>query len=127
MLRSIRTGKYRSKFEALIALQLDGVRHEYEPKNKKLRYTVEKKYLPDFWIPQHNLFVETKGYFSQADRTKMVALKRSNPELRVLLVFQNAQNRLSSRSTMTYAKWAEKNGFEWSERHIPQQYLANKN
>jgi hypothetical protein len=123
MLRSIRTGKYRSRFEALVALQLDGVRHEYEPKQKKLKYTVEKKYQPDFWIPEHNLFVETKGYFSQADRTKMVAVKRAHPELRMLLVFQNAKNRLSSRSAMTYAKWAEKNGFEWCERSIPQTYL----
>ena len=124
MLRSIRTGKYRSRFEALIALQLDGVRHEYEPKKQKLNYVVEKKYQPDFWIPAHNLLVETKGYFPQADRTKMVAVQRSNPGVRLLLVFQNASQRLSSRSSMTYAKWAEKNGFEWSEKSIPKHYLS---
>lgn len=107
-----------------MALQLDKVRHEYEPKNKKLGYVVEKKYQPDFWLPAHNLFVETKGFFSQADRTKMVAVKRANPELHLLLVFQNARNRLSSRSAMTYAAWAEKHGFEWSEKRIPQHYLS---
>lgn len=52
---------FRSRLEARWAVFFDalGVRWEYEPEGYQFRDGT--RYLPDFWIPECNLFVEVKG------------------------------------------------------------------
>lgn len=105
-------GKFKSKLEKNFSDTLGelGYATQYEP--EKFQYVKTHTYCPDFKI-KHNLFVETKGRFSGADRTKMVLAREQNPELVVILGFQNPYLTLSKASKTTYAMWAEKNGFPW--------------
>ena len=87
-----------------------GIDYEYEP--TKVPYQIMHNYSPDFLLP-NGVSLETKGYFKPADRRKMKAVKKANPDLDIRLVFQAPYNKISKRSKTTYAKWADKNGFPW--------------
>lgn len=53
----------------------------------------------------------------------MLAVRDSNPDLAIYLLFGKAQNRLNKKSKTTYAKWAQDNGFKWAEGSIPQEWI----
>lgn len=116
----------RSLFEGRVAagLTAEGADWEYEP--VRLLYTVERTYTPDFEVTRRDgftFYVEAKGHFTSADRTKLLAVREANPGVDIRLVFQRADNRLSKRSKTTYAQWADKHGFEWAEGRVPDAWL----
>lgn len=78
----------------------------------RLTYTVEHSYCPDFTLGP-NLFVETKGLFTSADRSKHLHVKKQHPQVKVLFIFQNPRLRLAKGSKTTYADWCEKHGFKY--------------
>jgi hypothetical protein len=113
------TSKYRSKFEATVALSLNkrGLSFRYE--GRALPYTVQSIYTPDFILP-NGVIVETKGLFDQDDRRKMVAVKAQHPDLDIRLCFMKADVKLSrAPRSLKYWQWAERHGFPWCEGHIP--------
>lgn len=124
-------GRYRSKSEERFAGHLNdlGVAYEYEPKDKKVRYTIEREasYLPDFILDGHSFILEVKGYLSPADRAKYIRIKKSNPGIDIRFVFDRASNKLNKTSQTTYAMWAEKNGFMWCEKIIPPNWYRKIN
>jgi hypothetical protein len=68
----------------------------------------------------NNIIIECKGFLDQQDRRKLKAVKDQHPELDIRLVFQKASRKLTkAKSSSTYAQWAEKYGFKWSEDVIP--------
>lgn len=102
---------YRSKFEATLAAlpAFEGAR--YEP----TAFTYVRpwpRYTPDFQLP-NGIFLEAKGLFSAADRTKMRLVKAQHPRLDIRLVLQTPYKTLSPVSMTTYAAWCEKHGFKW--------------
>lgn len=115
-------GRYRSKSEERVAGHLNelGVDYEYEPKDGKVTYRVERtaSYLPDF-VLFNGIILEVKGYLTPSDRTKYIRIKASNPDIDIRFVFDRATNRLNKTSKTTYAEWAEKHGFLWCEKIIP--------
>jgi len=116
--------KFRSKFEK--AVYEHAKKHkrkvEYEPSCPSIYYTTTARYIPDFALP-NGVLIESKGYFSSRDRRKMLQVARDNPELDIRFVFQRANNRLTkSPNSMTYAQWAERHGFKWSEHSIPEDW-----
>jgi hypothetical protein len=80
------------------------------------------KYHPDFCLP-NGIFIETKGRLVLADRSKHLLIKKQHPEVDIRFVFQNAKSKMSKASSTTYAQWAEKNGFKWAEKNIPQEWI----
>jgi hypothetical protein len=95
----------------------DGKSVEYE--SLKLPYKLDFIYTPDF-ILSNNIIIECKGFLDQQDRRKLKAVKDQHPELDIRLVFQKASRKLTkAKSSSTYAQWAEKYGFKWSEDVIP--------
>lgn len=112
---------FRSNFELSIAkwLESKGIPFQYE--ELKLKYTVpetQKTYTPDWQINQNpNIIYESKGRFTSVDRKKMLLVKKSNPEITIRMIFQNASVRLSKKSKTTYAEWCDKNQVEWCEWH----------
>lgn len=57
---------FRSRIEARWAVFYDamGIRYEYEPEG----YAADGiAYLPDFWLPDHQVFVEIKGAYPKPD------------------------------------------------------------
>lgn len=99
---------YRNGFEAKCGAAF-GPAYSYEP--IKLTYTVERTYTPDFVDPVAKTIIETKGYFPAADRSKMLAVKKANPDWRIEICFQRPDTRISKASKTTYREWAEKHGF----------------
>ncbi|MAZ33848.1 MAG: putative endonuclease I [Prokaryotic dsDNA virus sp.] len=119
------TLKFRSKFEKKIWNNAKKSKRkiEYEPQDSHLSYTLSRKYIPDFRLP-NGILVEAKGRFTSQDRTKMLRVQLENPGLDIRLLFQRANNRLTkSPNSLMYWQWAERHGFEWAEGEtIPAQW-----
>ena len=119
-------GRYRSKSEERVAGHLNdlGVAYQYEPKDGKVTYKVERtaSYLPDF-VLSNGVILEVKGYLSPSDRSKYIRIKTSNPDVDIRFVFDRASNKLNKDSKTTYAEWATKHGFLWCEKIIPPNWI----
>ena len=117
------TSKFRSKLEENIAALLDGLGVSYEYESEKLGYTIEHTYTPDFVLPNYT-YIEAKGYWSPADRRKILNVKKANPEVDLRMVFQSPYNKINKKSKTTYAMWCEKHDIPWSSYHnIPLEWL----
>lgn len=106
--------KFRSGFEKDVAafLKAKRVKHEYEPKDKKLIYVTEHTYLPDM-VLANGIHVECKGWFKASDMKKMKAVIANNPNKDIRMVFQAPNNKISKKSKTTYAQWCDKNKIKW--------------
>ena len=79
----------------------------------KVKYVIPASnhtYTPDFTVTK-NVYIETKGLWTGADRKKAVLLKQQHPEISILYVFQRNQG-LSKKSKTTYLDWCVKNGLD---------------
>ena len=106
----------RSKFEKEVGkyLKQNKVKFEYEPKDKIVKYQIpatNHKYTPDFVID--GVMYETKGYIrSVAERRKYVYVAEQNPDLKLVMVFQNPNLPIRKGSKTTYKMWFENNGIQ---------------
>ena len=115
--------KFRSNLEKNIADLLTGLGVSYEYESEKLSYTIEHNYTPDFVLPNF-VYLEAKGYWDAADRRKVLAVKRDNPDIDLRMVFQSPYNTISKKSKTTYAQWCEKHDIPWTSYHdIPLEWL----
>ena len=115
--------KFRSKLEENVAGLLEGLGISYQYESEKLSYTIEHNYTPDFVLPNYT-YLETKGYWDAADRRKVLAVKKANPQIDLRMVFQAPYNTISKKSKTTYAKWCEKHDIPWTSYHdIPLDWL----
>jgi len=122
-----RRHSYRSDFELHLAKRLadKGVKFEYE--KARLAYIPKPKiYTPDFYLPEQDIYIEAKGYFTPADRQKMLLVIAQNPELDIRMLFLRASNRLNRSSKTTYSKWCDKHGILWADNTIPEEWLEKK-
>lgn len=110
---------YRSKFELDVSKWFteNKIKVEYEP--CKISYIVPESrhsYTPDFKVKSNGtVFLEAKGYFSAADRKKMLHVIESNPSITFRMILQNSSMKISKRSKTTYAMWCDKFGVEWCD------------
>ena len=120
---------YRSGLEDLVSeqLTLNKIKFLYEkvviPYTKPARKT---RYTPDFVLPHNGIIVETKGRFVTADRQKMIQVKEQHPDLDIRLVFSNPNQKISKKSSTTYAMWCDKQGFPYAKQLIPEAWLKEK-
>jgi len=120
---------YRSGLEATIAAMLAAAKvpAQFEPfKIPFVQPEKQRTYTPDFLLPNH-ILIETKGMLTLADRQKHEFIQAQRPELDIRFVFQNAKGKLSKGSKTTYAMWAEKKGFKWAHKTIPDEWLTEPN
>lgn len=112
----------RNKFESRIKafLSQQKVIHEYE--SQSFPYVIEGRYTPDFPIttPTTSFYLETKGFFRQADRRKMVAVKKANPTLDIRFLFYPDRK---GKTKPEYLRWCKKYGFPWAIGDIPEAWL----
>jgi|TARA_Y100000401_G_C8258565_1_gene192058 predicted nuclease of restriction endonuclease-like RecB superfamily len=120
-----RRHSYRSDYELQVAKNLAdrGVKFEYE-KHKILYIPKTKTYVPDFYLPNQNIYVEAKGFFSPADRQKMLLVIQQNKELDIRLLFLRASNKLNRSSKTTYSRWCDRHGILWADGQIPDEWVA---
>lgn len=119
---------FRSGLEEKCAEQIRkaGLTVHYE--EEKLDYDWPKrksKYCPDFKISTKNgsFFIESKGRFTVSDRQKHLLIKEQHPDIQIRFVFSNANAKLYRGSPTSYAEWAEKHGFLYAHKRIPDEWL----
>ena len=79
-----------STWEVALAQRLDklGIRWIRNP-SIKLKYTTRgrraRNYIPDFYLPEHGVYIEVKGYWTDAARHKMKDVMAKNPGKIIIL------------------------------------------
>ena len=121
-------------------LMAKGVKFEYEALvlyyNKKVRkgkcescgstkVVQVKSYTPDFQITINGLLIEVKGRFTAPDRAKLIAVKKDNPSIKLVLYFAS-DNRLSKGAEKHYSDWCQQHNFDFSVGSIPRRWLNEK-
>lgn len=116
--RETRRGVLKSGLERQVLDQLRKIkpkRSRISYESEKLPYHLIRSYIPDFVITRSDgskLYVEVKGYLRPTDRTKMVAVKRLNPEADIRFVFAK-DNILYKGASSRYSDWCVRNGFPY--------------
>jgi len=119
---------YKNKFEYDLAKILEGC--DYEDKARKVKYTSNHVYNPDFTFADKPwLLIEAKGRFmgGSKEAAKYVWCKRCNPKIEIVFIFSNMNNkaypgcrRRKDGSFLTMGEWASKNDFLcFSQKHLP--------
>jgi len=121
---------YKSGLEHVVAEAIKSTPYDLKYETETINYIVPErkaKYTPDFVFTKRNgqfMFVETKGRWTTADRTKMKHVLASNPGVDIRMVFQNPNQRLSKTSKTTYAEYALKLGIRHvAKKDIPAEWL----
>ena len=116
---------YKSNWEKQVAdiLVANGIPVVYEA--DVIPYTVPQsnhKYKPDFKI-RDGVYIESKGIFDAKDRQKILLLKEQRPDITILMLFQNANQKLYKGGKSSYGDWCTKNGIAWSHKIIKKEWL----
>jgi predicted nuclease of restriction endonuclease-like RecB superfamily len=79
-----------STWEVAMAQRLDELNITWvRDSTLKLEYVTRgrrtRKYIPDFYLPDHDLYIEVKGYWTDAARHKMKDVLERNP-VRILIL-----------------------------------------
>lgn len=82
----------------------------------------DRNYTPDFFL-KNGIIVETKGRFLSSDRKKHLLVQEQHPDLEIRFVFSRAKTPIYKGSKTTNAKWADKHGFKWAEKLIPEDWM----
>ena len=119
---------YRSGLEDAISRQISDAGIDVLYECERINYTWPERsstYCPDFKLPKPGgfFFLETKGRFCVSDRSKMLLVKEQHPDIDIRLLFQNPNAKLYKGSKTTYAMWADKHGFQWAAKRIPDDWL----
>ena len=89
-----------------------------------LPYTLKQAwYNPDFTLIKTDggkMFIETKGWFSPSDRRKMRAVKETNPDADIRMVFM--KNHLIGKR-MRCDGWCKRHGFPYAFEDVPLEWL----
>lgn len=116
---------FRSGLEELVAEDLEskGIAYTFEDiKIPWVKPARNSKYTPDFLLP-NGIIIETKGRFVTEDRQKHLQIQKQLPHADIRFVFSNSRQKISKRSTTTYAAWCERNGFLYADKFIPDEWL----
>ena len=120
---------WRSGLEELIGEQLyaAGVDYDYEKVVIQFTQPVKpRRYTPDYRLKNNGIIVETKGRFVTADRQKHLLVKAQHPDIDIRFVFSNSRQRISKKSTTTYAMWCQQKGFKYADKRVPAEWLNEK-
>ncbi len=92
----------RSRWEANVAriLNFNNINYEYEPERFDLGDL--GTYLPDFYLPEKDLYIEVKGYFWGKDENKLNKFKESND---MLLIEEKSYKQLASSYSQFIENW----------------------
>ena len=119
--KKTKTSKYRSLLEERVAFDLNKRGIEFQYEHERIPYVVERKYLPDFQLP-NGIYIEAKGYFRNEDCRKMRLLKAQYPDKEFRFLFQNLNTKVQSKR-FTNQQWAEKYNFAYCEGRVPDAWL----
>jgi len=119
---------YRSGLESDIGCQLNTAKVKWEFEPERIPFIPKNRtYTPDFVLEGKDgkLYIETKGRFVGADRSKHLLIKSQHPDLDIRFVFSNPKQKLNKGSKTTYGEWCDKHGFKYATKRIPDEWLIN--
>ena len=133
-----RKSGYRSGLEEKFAASLEekGIPFKYESERLIYSKPVRKgkctecgatkvvklaTYTPDF-VLDNGTMVECKGRLTATDRSKLLAVRASNPTLKLVLYF-SIDNKLQKNGTKRYSDWAAEHDFDFSIGTLPRRWL----
>jgi len=72
-----------STWEVIMAMRLDELNIRWErDENMKLPYLMrsgrKRNYIPDFYLPEHDTYIEVKGYLTESAKHKMKSVLEVN-------------------------------------------------
>ena len=117
-------------------LEAKGIKFQYESLILSYAKTVRKgrceqcgsskvvkiaTYKPDF-ILDNGIIIEVKGRLTSTDRTKLLAVMRSNPERKLRLYF-GSDNKLQKNSEKRYSDWCRQHSIDFSIGTVPTRWL----
>jgi predicted nuclease of restriction endonuclease-like RecB superfamily len=107
----------KNKFEQKIYNQLKRSKAKFKYEPTRIPYILARHYIPDFVVDTvaGKVYIECKGYLRPEAKSKMVAVKKLNPQLDIRFVFYAANKK--------QIKWAEKHGFRYAVGTIPKEWL----
>ena len=124
---------FRSAGEMHLARQLTAAGAAWEYEGQRFEYTVVHAYVPDFAIRSacaEPIFIEykgwTPGWADGSDRIKLERVRKEYPELDIRIVFDNdrfARSPIRKGSRTRNCDWAEKHGYPWAVRTVPEEWL----
>jgi hypothetical protein len=116
---------YRSGSEGKLSELLSKVQKEVRYEKLKVEWEdlQYRTYTPDFEL-DNGIIIEYKGLFEPADRRKHLHVRAQHPDLDIRFVFYNAAAKINKGSKTTYAMWADKYGFKWSHKVVPDEWLT---
>ena len=80
-------------------------------------------YTPDF-VLDNGRIIEYKGRLTATDRSKLIAVRNSNPDTKIHLLF-GSDNKLQKNSEKRYSDWATANGFDYAIGNPPKRWLRS--
>lgn len=116
--------KFRSGLEEKVALDLEKRKVDFQYEHERIPYVVERKYLPDFQLP-NGIYIEAKGFFRNEDCRKMRLLQSQYPDKEFRFLFQNLNTKVQSKR-FTNQQWAEKYNFAYCEGRVPEEWLREE-
>jgi hypothetical protein len=119
------TSKFRSGLEVSVIENLTKRKVSFKYEKCVVHYfkpSKEHKYTPDLEL-DNGLIIEIKGYLKREDRMKHILVKQQHPKLDIRFVFGNSKNKIYKTSKTTYADWCTKNGFQYADKLIPEEWL----
>lgn len=78
-------------------------------------------YTPDF-VLENGIIIEYKGRLTSTDRTKLLAVVRSNPDRKIRLLF-GSDNKLAKNNNKRYSEWCAEHGFDYAIGIPPRRWL----
>ena len=81
-----------------------------------------RSYTPDFFFPETEIYVETKGKFTSEARTKFLEIhQQSGWDLRIVFM---TDNWLTKKHSMRYSRWCELNDIKYAIGDIPLEWVS---
>lgn len=120
---------YRSGLEKRVSAFLESFSIDPQYEENYLEYVIPEslhKYTPDFVLP-NGIVIETKGVWDAQDRKKHLLIKEQHPELDIRFVFSRSKAPIYKGSKTTYASFCEKNGIQYADKQIPEEWIKEKN
>ena len=94
------SNNYRSGLEKRVAELLSSKNVPVRYEEIKVIYTIPERqasYTPDFILPNGDI-LEAKGFFRVEDRSKMLNIKRSRPDVKIRMAFQDPNKKIHKTS-----------------------------
>ena len=122
------TSNYRSGLEENVINNLKQRNVSFSYEQRVVCYfkpATKHNYTPDIEL-ENGILIEIKGFFKREDRKKHLLVKEQNPNLDIRFIFGNSKNKIYKGSQTSYADWCNKNGFQYADKIIPNEWVINK-